>query len=199
MRFSLWEYIDKDFVEGIDADDNGVFPKIDAIYKVKTLSSVIKLFIPSFDSEEEESTQFLKAVKVAKEIFNEEVLFANGKVIANKKVNDILDNISSDSKYLILDEFIPYEEALLNRTDMNNLLFVAFPSNRGGYAIKTIPKSLEDKTARCEFPEEWGGLSEKELESVSGIDGMIFCHTGRFITSCKNLDTVLKVFNKLCN
>ena len=41
---SLWEYIDKDFVEGIDADDNGVFPKIDAIYKVKTLSSVIKLF-----------------------------------------------------------------------------------------------------------------------------------------------------------
>ena len=196
---SLWEYIDKDFVEGIDADDNGVFPKIDAIYKVKTLSSVIKLFNPSFDSEEEESTQFLKAVRVAKEIFNEEVLFANGKVIANKKVNDILDNISSNSKYLILDEFIPYEEALLNRTDMNNLLFVAFPSNRGGYAIKTIPKSLEDKTARCEFPEEWGGLSEKELESASGIDGMIFCHTGRFITSCKNLDTVLKVFNKLCN
>ena len=84
---SLWEYIDKDFVEGIDADDNGVFPKIDAIYKVKTLSSVIKLFNPSFDSEEEESTQFLKAVRVAKEIFNEEVLFANGKVIANKKVN----------------------------------------------------------------------------------------------------------------
>ena len=50
---------------------------------------MIKLFNPSFDSEEEESTQFLKAVRVAKEIFNEEVLFANGKVIANKKVNDI--------------------------------------------------------------------------------------------------------------
>ena len=46
----LWEYIDKDFIEGIDADDNGFFPKIDAIYKVKTLSNIIKIFNPSYDS-----------------------------------------------------------------------------------------------------------------------------------------------------
>ena len=32
----LFEGIDKDLIEGIDADDNGFFPKIEAKYKVKT-------------------------------------------------------------------------------------------------------------------------------------------------------------------
>lgn len=195
----LWEYIDKDFIEGIDADDNGFFPKIDAIYKVKTLSNIIKIFNPSYDSYETESEQFIKAVDVAKKIFIEEVLYANGKVMANAIINMILDNLDSNSKYLILDKFLPYEETILNRSDMNNLLFVAFPSNRGGYVIKTIPKNLEDKTARVAFPSEWAGLEGKELEEKSKIPGLIFCHTGRFIVSCKDYDTVLKVLNKLCN
>ncbi len=195
----LWEYIDKDFIEGIDADDNGFFPKIDAIYKVKTLSNIIKIFNPSYDSYETESEQFIKAVDVAKKIFIEEVLYANGKVMANEIINKLLDNLDSNSKYLILDKFLPYEETILNRSDMNNLLFVAFPSNRGGYVIKTIPKNLEDKTARVAFPSEWAGLEGKELEEKSKIPGLIFCHTGRFIVSCKDYDTVLKVLNKLCN
>lgn len=195
---SLWEYIDKDFVEGIDADDNGVFPKIDAIYKVKTISSIIKLFNPSFDSDEDESCQFIKAVDVASKIFYEEILYANGKVIADKNVNDLLDEVDSDSKFLILDKFLPYEETILNREDKNNILFVAFPSNRGGYAIKTIPKSLTDKTARMDFPEEWAGLEGEELEKVSSIKGLTFCHTGRFIVSCKDLKSVYKVLEKLC-
>ena len=195
----LWEYIDKDFIEGIDADDNVFFPKIDAIYKVKTLSNIIKIFNPSYDSYETESEQFIKAVDVAKKIFIEEVLYANGKVMANAIINKILDNLDSNSKYLILDKFLPYEETILNRSDMNNLLFVAFPSNRGGYVIKTIPKNLEDKTARVAFPSEWAGLEGKELEEKSKIPGLIFCHTGRFIVSCKDYDTVLKVLNKLCN
>ena len=65
--------------------------------------------------------------------------------------------------------------------------------------LVTIPKNLEDKTARVAFPSEWAGLEGKELEEKSKIPGLIFCHTGRFIVSCKDYDTVLKVLNKLCN
>ena len=190
--------IDKDFIEAIDADDNGFFPKIDAIYKVKTISNMIKLFNPSFDSDENESEQFLKAVEVAKMIFEEEILYVYGKVIADKKVLDVINKMEEGSKYLILDEYLPYEDTLLNNDIANSILFVAFPSNRGGYAIKTIAKSLEDKTARMDFPEEWGGLDGEELEKVSGIKGLRFCHVGRFIVSCDTYDAVLQVLNKLC-
>ena len=77
-------------------------------------------------------------------------------------------------------------------------LFVAFPSNRGGFAIKTVPKSSEDRTARCEFPLEWAGLNDEKLEEVSGIEGLKFCHTGRFIVSCRDINCVYQVLDKLC-
>lgn len=194
----LFNMIDKDFVEAIDADDNGFFPKIEAIYKVKTLSNVIKLFNPSFGSKENESNQFVKAVSVAKSIFEEEILYAYGKVEADKKVIDYIDECDLNSKYLILDEFLPFEETILNHEKANSILFVAFPSNRGGYAIKTVAKSLDDKTARMSFPEEWGGLEGEELEKVSGINGLRFCHSGRFIVNCDSLETVYEVLDKLC-
>lgn len=194
----IFNGIDKDFIEGIDADDNGIFPKIEAEYKVKTISNIIKLFNPSYGSLEDENDQFLKAVVVAKSIFEEEILNINGKVIALKKINKLLDEMPEEAKFLFLDEFIPYEEAILSNPKANNILFVAFPSNRGGYAIKTLPKSLDDRTAREEFPALWAGLSDKELEKASGIVGLKFCHLGRFIVSCDNKETVYNVIKFLC-
>ncbi len=194
----VFEGIDKDLIEGIDADDNGIFPKIEADYKVKTTSSIVKLFNPSFNSDEDESEQFLKAEALAKMIFEEEILYINGKVIAAKKVECLLENRNKEKKYLVLDEFLPYEETLLNVEDANNILFVAYPSNRVGYAIKTVPKSLEDRTARMDFPEEWAGLCNEELENVSKINGLKFCHLGRFIVSCTNKEVVYKVLDYMC-
>ena len=190
--------IDKDLIEGIDADDNGVFPKVEAPYKVKTLPSIIKIFNPSFDSGENEKDQFLKAVKLAKMIFEEEVFYINGKVISDKKVTDIINNSDLDKGYLYLEEYLPYEDAVINHPQGDKILFVAFPSNRGGYAIKTISKSLEDKTARRLFPEEWAGLQDSDLENVSNIPGLRFCHTGRFIVNCSSLDAMNKVLDIVC-
>lgn len=193
----LFEMIDKDFVEAIDADDNGVFPKIESLCKVKTISNMVKLFNPSFDSCQVEDDQFVKAVNVCKSIFEEEILYCNGKVIADITVNEVIDTLGDDEKYLVLDKFLPYEESIINNPKANNVLFVAFPSNRGGYAIKTVPKGIDDKTARMMFPIEWAGLTDCELEKVSNIKGLTFCHTGRFIVSCRNISVVYQVLDKL--
>lgn len=194
----LFDGIDKDLIEAIDADDNGVFPKIEANYKVKTLSNVIKLFNPSYNSSENESEQFLKAVEVAKSIFSEEIAYINGKVHADIRVKEILSNVTENDLYIILDEFLPYEDTILNDEKYNNLKFVAYPSNRGGYAIKTIPKSINDKTSRILFPKEWMGLMNSDLENVSGIKGLRFCHNTGFLVTCNSLDTVKEVLHKLC-
>lgn len=193
----VFEMLDKDFVEGIDADDNGVFPRIDALFKVKTLPNIIKSFNPSYDSYQSESEQFEKACKVAKVILEEEILFINGKALAEEQVLAKLEELSDSDNYLILDKFLPYEETILNQEKANNILFVAYPSNRGGYAIKVVPKSSDDKTARMDFPEEWAGLEGEELERVSGIPGLTFCHATRFLVSCRDLDTVYKVFDRI--
>lgn len=185
--------IDKDFIEGIDADDNGIFPKIEASYKIKTISDTIKLFNPSYKSKQDENEQFLKAVNIAKEIFIQEILNITGKVIAKQKVLEKLTEKSNHTLYL--DEYMPYEHTLLLEESANDIYFVVFPSNRGGYAIKTVPKSQEDHNKRLDFPKEWAGLEQQELEKISGIKGLIFCHATRFLVSCDTLETAKKVID----
>ncbi len=182
--FNLFE---KDLVEGIDADDNGVFPKIEANYKVKTLSDIIKLFNPAYKSNQNEQIQFIKAVEFAKIIIEEELTSVIGKAIAKKQVLASLANKENHTLYL--DEYMPYEQTLLQDESSKDIYFVVYPSNRGGYGIKTVPISLEDHTKRKDFPEEWAGLENEELERVSNIKGLTFCHTTRFLVSCDSKET----------
>lgn len=194
---NLWNGIDKDLVEGIDGDDNGIFPRIESPYKTKTLPNIIKLFNPSYDSDENETEQFIKAVELAKTIFEEEVYYINGKVKADKKVLKYLEE-NTNKNYLMLNEYLPYEDVVLSNPLGEKILYVVFPSNRGGYAIKAVPKSQEDKTLKKPFPEEWAGLQNEELEEVSGIKGLRFCHNSRFIINCESTETVNKVLNLVC-
>lgn len=184
----VFKAIDKDLIEGIDAVDNGIFPEIEANYKLKTLSDIIKIFNPSSFSNEDESTQFLKAENFAKEIFIETLYNVIGKIKAKEIVNEIINK--TDGVILELEEYLPYEEAILTNEKANELLFVIYPSNRGGYAIKTIPRSIEDKTDRLLLPKEWAGLSNKELEEVTNVEGALFCHTNRFIATAKTKEAI---------
>lgn len=190
----VFTQIDKDFVEGIDAMDNGIFPKVEAPFKMKTIDDIIHLFNPTFISTKQENTQFLKAVQVAKTIFQEEVDHALGKVIAKTKVIEAIKK--AENHILVLDQYMPYEETLLKTDLEQKIYFVIFPSNRGGYAIKAVPKSNEDRTNRMNFPKEWGGLRLEELERVSNIPGFRFCHKGLFFATCNNKETALYIVNQ---
>ena len=131
------------------------------------------MFNPSYMSNDDENEQFIKAVMVAKIILTEEIKNINGKVIASKKVKQLLNK--NTGPILILDEYLPYEETILTSLKGKTIKLVIYPSNRGGYAIKTVPISLNDKTSRVYFPKKWAGLTNKNLEQVTGIKGANFC------------------------
>ena len=188
---AIYNYLVKDFIEAIDAIDNGIFPEIKSIYKIKTVSDVIKIFNPSYGSNDNEDEQFIKAVSLAESILTEELKNVIGKVEAGVKVKKILNK--TKGPILILDEYLPYEETVLTSLSGKKILFAIYPSNRGGYGIKTIPISTTDKTSRVYFPKEWGGLTNDALEKVTGIKGSLFCHTNRFLMTASDLDTAKKL------
>lgn len=188
---AIYNYLVKDFIEAIDAIDNGIFPEIKSIYKIKTVSDVIKIFNPSYGSNDKEDEQFIKAVSLAESILTEELKNIIGKVEAGVKVKKILNK--TKGPILILDEYLPYEETVLTSLSGKKILFAIYPSNRGGYGIKTIPISTTDKTSRVYFPKEWGGLTNDALEKVTGIKGSLFCHTNRFLMTASDLDTAKKL------
>lgn len=187
----VFEYLDKDFIEGIDAIDNGIFQKVESTYKMRNLCDVIKLFNPSFESDEKESTQFLKAVDVAIKIFEEEILSIVGRVKA-KKILEAKIPEAIEKHYLELDKFMPYEESIYTLDTNKQIYFVVFPSNRGGYSAKTIFNSSEDRIYRVEFPEEWAGHG-KELAEITGVEGATFCHLAKFIVSATTREAIIKL------
>lgn len=186
---------DKGLVEGIDANDNGLFPKIDAPYKVKTLSDIFAMFNPGYKSNQSESEQFIKAVELAKVIINETLINIRGKVTAKEIVTSKI--LEHKNHTLHLDEYMPYEQLLLLEEKANDIYFVVYPSNRGGYCIRTVPISLENDNKRLDLPLEWAGLENDDLEKASGIKGMTFCHSKRFIASCGSLETATLAINKI--
>ena len=188
---AIYNYLVKDFIEAIDAIDNGIFPEIKSIYKIKTVSDVIKIFNPSYGSNDNEDEQFIKAVSLAESILTEELKNVIGKVEAGTKVKKLLNK--TKGPILILDEYLPYEETVLTSLSGKKILFAIYPSNRGGYGIKTIPISTTDKTSRVYFPKLWGGLTNEDLEKVTGIKGSLFCHTNRFLMTASDLDTAIKL------
>jgi len=188
---AIYNYFVKDFIEAIDAIDNGIFPEIKSIYKIKTVSDIIKIFNPSYGSFDNEDEQFVKAVLLAETILTEELKNVVGKVEANKKVKTILNK--TKGSILILDEYLPYEETVLNSLAGKKIKFAIYPSNRGGFGIKTIPISTTDKTSRVYFPKSWGGLTNSDLENETGVEGSLFCHANRFLVTASDLDKAIKL------
>lgn len=188
---AVYNYLVKDFIEAIDAIDNGVFPEIKALYRIKTISDIIKLFNPSYKSNDSEDEQFLKAVTIARTILIEELKNVTGKVNASQKVKKILNK--TKGPILILDEYLPYEETVLTSLAGKNIKLVVYPSNRGGYAVKTVPISLIDKTNRIYFPKAWSGLSNDALEKITGVKGALFCHTNRFLLTANTQKKALEL------
>ena len=68
-----------------------------------------------------------------------------------------------------------------------------YPSETGQWRIQTVPVepgSFEDKRP---LPKTWAGLSDKELQQVSGIDDAMFCHNGLFIAGAKSFESTMKM------
>jgi uncharacterized UPF0160 family protein len=95
---------------------------------------------------------------------------------------DSTDNI------VILLKFAPWKMVLIP----SDAEFVVYPSQRGGYSAQVIPTDLDVKEAKCYFPEEWAGKPEDELQKISGVNTLKFCHKGRFLISADNLQDIIK-------
>ena len=76
-----------------------------------------------------------------------------------------------------LERFAPWKQYLIP----SRAKFVVYPSQRGGYCAQAIPARFGTTELRIPFPAEWAGASEEELPAISGIDGLRFCHAGRFL------------------
>lgn len=189
----LFEIVDKDLIEYIDANDNGDFPSIDTSYNYVHLSKLISEFNVKWNEDIDNDINFIKAVNFADIIFENKLKSITSKLNAREIIEDAIE--ISENNIMYLDRFAPWQEFLLNSENekSKDILFVIFPSNRDGYTIHCVPKNLDTFENRKDFPKKWAGLKDKELSEISGIGGAIFCHNNRFIAGAKTKDDAYKL------
>ncbi|MGN1013179.1 MAG: MYG1 family protein [Clostridia bacterium] len=189
----LFNKIDKNLIQFIDANDNGITPSIKTDYKYISLASIIASFNPNWDEDVDADIRFIDAINLARIIVKNEFESEISKLKAKSKVENAIN--CSENDIMILDEFMPWKEFILesNLKKAKDILYVVFPSNRGGYNVYAVPKEEGSFENRKSFPKEWAGLRDENLQKVTGVKTARFCHTACFICTAQTKDDAIKL------
>lgn len=169
-----WEKVDQNFVIAIDKADNGVAQNL--------LSSSIKAFNPNWNDDTSEEVAFHRAVLVAMQILKAQVDHANSAVAAR----DAVIASYTGGEILVLDRYLPWTDVVQQNEQLKDILFVIYPSQRGGWNIQTVPKEPGTFVNRMDFPKEWLGHADSDR-------GIHFAHTANFLIACDTKEQAIKV------
>ncbi|MBQ9298013.1 MAG: MYG1 family protein [Clostridia bacterium] len=193
----LYETIDFEFVQAIDASDNNQIIRLGCGFPVMGIPSMISSFYPSWNSAESEDDAFLEALYFASRIFDNVVTKAVAKLEAKSSIERAIKY--SSHNVLLLDQFLPWKDWLLNSNNpkAKDIQFVVCPSNRiDGYNIMGVPIRVGSRYLKKYLPEKWAGLSGSDLVKASGVEMANFCHPARFIATAKSLDGAMQMAHK---
>lgn len=170
--------MDEYFVQPLDKDDNTGCGN--------AIADVIGSFNPGWDSDENPDVCFEEAVSFAETLLRKKLESIWGIQRARKLVKAAY----ADSKdgIVVLKRFAPWKHVLVG----SDADFVVYPSQRGGYSAQGIPKDKEDPELKYAFPAEWAGKTEEELNAISGIKTLRFCHNNRFLISTGTLEDAIR-------
>jgi uncharacterized UPF0160 family protein len=186
------EIIDKRLVAPIDAGDN-------AIDLVENKYDVSPYFIQNFfysmrptwkETSVNVDEMFFKCVEMAKVILLREIIQAGDFVLAEKKIEE--DYQKAEDKRIIILEQDYYHENILNK--YTEPLFIIYPRTDGmSWGVKAIKEDPTTFKNRKDFPTEWGGLRDEELQKITGVADAVFCHKGLFMAVAKTKEGVIKL------
>ena len=186
-----WDYIDKNLIQFIDSNDNGQLPKLQTDYRNVHIAYIIGLFNSKWDEDQENDSNFMRALDVANIVFDEFLADALSKMKAKKIVDKAIDD--STDEFIVLEKYVPWKDFIVNseKEKAKGINFVVFPSKRGGYCVYAVPIEIGSFENRKSLPQSWRGKRDEELQKVTGVKTARFCHNAGFICSCETLEDAI--------
>lgn len=104
-------------------------------------------------------------------------------------------------QYLVLSRPGPWQEHLFADPKFESVLYVLFPSDRGGFQCQCVPDKLGSFGKKKSLPRSWKGLRGQELADVLASEGLgefsptspLFCHDGLFVAGAETLEETLRL------
>lgn len=182
--------LDAYLVQAIDAPDNGV----DLFTLTRDIvpylfSDGLYTFRPTWKEDSRRVDEgFFEAVAIAEKILARAIVQARDRIEGERAVIDAY-NKAEDKRVIILDDRYPWEVVAL--TFPETLFVIAPRINDGQWNAEGVYVKKGSMERRIYFPEAWAGKYQQELADVTGIQGSVFCHLGRFMVTAKTKEDVL--------
>ena len=179
--------VDSGLVSTIDAVDCG---HVEGVSKGISLSQTISMFNPTWQEDSHYDECFDEAVTFASRILARFIASATGGISAKAIVAKAVEN-AEDPRVIVLEQYTPWKRTVHALSE--EALYVVYPSGSGPWRIQTVPMELGSFEDRKSLPTPWAGLSNKELQDVTGIDDAMFCHNGLFIGGAGSFESTMKM------
>lgn len=161
-------------------EDNGLF------CPGYTLNSIIAQMNPNWDDgcPCAADAAFTEAVLLMDEILKTALKRYASQVKGKEFVQKAL--AKKQNGVVILEKYVPWKDYVVADPDA---LVMVFPSNRGGWNIQMVPKSMEGFETRVDTPYDWHGISG--LDAEDKVPGMTFCHRNGFLASFRTKENAV--------
>lgn len=192
MNAPTMNRIEKELILKIDKHDNGVSDWHEGI--------IFILYNRKANDPKEQDIQFKRALRSVKDYYLNFFAYVRGHMQSEKEITKAIEKSEHYKHIVICDSNI--KDVATKVSELCGKEMVIYPRTSNSWIIRSTPKSHNEKfTMKAPAPEEWRGLSDKELEEASGISGMIFCHKSGYMTMLQGtLDEAIKVANLIvCN
>lgn len=198
---NVWQYIENKIVQSIDAGDNGISTFIkDPKYNVfpYIIPDMLFSFMPSWKESQDMNKPFFEAVKMVKRILEREISRATDSFESEKIILECYEK-TEDKRIVIINKDYQFSDEDIGRA-LNDkpevLYFIKYRKEHDQWSAKAMRVIPDDFPSRKPFPKEWAGLSDEELQKVSGVSDAVFCHRGVFLAVAKSLEGATKLAQK---
>ena len=189
---NLYEHLNRSLIMGVDAHDNGV-AKLEM--GITSFSQIVSNFLPIeyAVSDEEMDKSFFQAVDFV--VGHLKRLLARLDYM-NACQETVRVKMQEGGPALVFDEALPWMENFFELGgECHQAQFVIMPSGQH-WKLRGIPPSMSERMkVRKPLPEAWSGIRDEELKKLSGVDGAIFCHKGRFISIWETKEDAIKALH----
>lgn len=189
----LFEKMYSQFIEAIDANDNGESAYPDDIaptFNVSsiTLPSLVANLNPSWNEPCDDNAidvRFHKASKLMGDVFLSKLLYYGKSWLPARGIVADMMNPSQSSKYdsqgriVVFDQFVPWKEHLFTLEKELGIegrtVYVVYSDGKG-WRVQAVPVDHDSFKSRKALPEPWRGIRDDALSKVTGISGGVFVH-----------------------
>lgn len=190
-RNAIHTAFDTSFVLPVDLVDNGkLSPASAGQLAGLTLPALLETLKPVFDETDPgaEDRRFHAALTIARSFVEASIGQKAAKLRAESVVEQAILK-AGQSRILELPMGMPFRSAVV-KAGADHLLFVVHPRDKD-WCLTGIRRDEEGFELRADLPVAWAGLTNGDLEAVSGVVGASFCHNARFIAAAKTREAAM--------